>query len=65
MDSEVALTELRSAVEDFIVGSDNMDSDLVDSASSRMAEYAGALDEWLSKGGALPADWRMTRMVGA
>lgn len=30
-------------------------------AALYVAEYAEALDEWLSKGGFLPADWQVNR----
>lgn len=49
MDPNAALTEMRAIIASCQDGRD-YDAD-------RLAELAGALDQWLSSGGFLPADW--------
>ena len=48
MDPEIALIELREMAQDLVWSQPQ---------SSRFAELFIGLDEWLSAGGFLPADW--------
>lgn len=49
MDPNTALLRLREALESYWAGTD--------SAADSVAEHAAALDQWLSRGGVLPAAW--------
>lgn len=61
MDPNAVLEELRFAVSDYIIASDNDSADAEHDAAARMADCAEALDEWMSKGGFLPAEWAVGR----
>ncbi|WP_165606996.1 hypothetical protein [Mycolicibacter kumamotonensis] len=56
MDPNQALTDMRDAVRRLADTSDDDDFDRDDVV--RLFTAADALDEWLSMGGFLPADWR-------
>lgn len=52
MDIEATLTEMRNI---------SAREDLDDYDARRLAELFNAMDEWIRKGGKLPAAWQMRR----
>lgn len=58
MDVNETLRALRIALKDF-QRADTLEAE--GEAGARMAESVEALDEWLSKGRFLPADWSANR----
>ena len=56
MDVNATLRELREALAQWNLRGDTAGA--LDAAAT-IAEKAQALDEWLSKGGFLPADWSL------
>lgn len=65
MDPNEALKNLRDTIG---LATALSDGDPVDFTAEQiladMTEDVQALDEWLSKGGFLPTDWRMSRRIG-
>lgn len=62
MDPNANLRELRALASDIIDSNDRDDGGTIDVVDCcRLAELAQALDEWLTKGGALPSDWTRSR----
>jgi hypothetical protein len=57
MDPDLALQEIRTAMGDWL----NAEDDALDvnsiAAGDRLVSHFQALDDWLSKGGFLPAGW--------
>jgi hypothetical protein len=57
MDPDVTLKEIRAAMSDWL----NAEDDALDAnstaAADRLVGHFQALDDWLSKGGFLPAGW--------
>ena len=56
MDHEACLSELRDLAAAQLDPESN--PELPEPDPDRMAELVQALDEWLAKGGFLPADWK-------
>ena len=54
MDPDEALAQLREAIESVWAAESSV---AASSAADRVAEHAAALDQWLSRGGFLPAAW--------
>lgn len=54
MDPDANLAEIRRIVQD-------VDLDVFPDRAERLAELISALDQWISKGGFLPAAWRKER----
>jgi hypothetical protein len=68
MDPTANLQEQRRLVKRIqdLSNSSDLDALLVVSAdAARLAELAGALDEWLKAGGFLPPDWMKVRQLAA
>lgn len=62
MDPEAALTRIRELAAEIINMSDEIDEfdsfGHVDEEANELAETFQGLDEWITKGGFLPKDWR-------
>lgn len=61
MDPDQTLADLRAAQDDASRASGRWDDQQIaawHAANERIADCAGYLDEWLSKGGALPKAWQ-------
>lgn len=65
MDPEANLEEQRSLSESILEALDvdedegeEVDMDAVRDDANRLAELVQALDQWISRGGFLPKDWR-------
>jgi hypothetical protein len=57
MDPDVALQEIRTAMGDWLDAEDDaLDVNSI-AAGDRLVSNFQALDDWLSKGGFLPAGW--------
>lgn len=54
MDPDATLLSLREAIETVWAAESSV---AAAAAADQVAEYAAALDQWLSKGGFLPAAW--------
>ena len=64
MDPEAALTRLRELAEEIIERIDADESyDHLDDLPSEMAETFQGLDQWITRGGFLPRDWKPTQKV--
>lgn len=64
MDPDMTLRLMRDyirRVRDSVQG-EGTDPDILRIEADQLAEYADALDQWLSKGGFLPKDWAHGRM---
>lgn len=59
MDPNEALRQLREAIKDLRLAQDLGSNDDEIAAGHQVAEHAEALDQWLSKGGSKPLDWRL------
>lgn len=57
MDPDKALADARAALTEFRANECNPDPSNSTTAAGAVAEAFGILDEWLSRGGALPAAW--------
>lgn len=58
MDPDVTLGMIRRLVEKVAVMADkDAPASNIAEAGIDLAEYVGAMDEWLSKGGFLPKEW--------
>lgn len=63
MDPDANLEEQRSLSESILEALDvdedeEVDMDAVRDDANRLAELVQALDQWISRGGFLPKDWR-------
>lgn len=56
MDPNETLQKIRNAYHDYITTND---AETANNAAEIIANGFSDLDEWLSKGGFLPRDWRM------
>ena len=54
MDPDAALAQMREAIETLWAAKSSV---AAAAAADSIAEHAAALDQWLSKGGFLPAAW--------
>ncbi len=66
MDPEANLREQRKLAAEIVSAPDPVDEAgyiELDERANRLADLVQALDEWLTKGGFLPADWRKGRDV--
>lgn len=54
MDPDEALAQMRTAIETVWAAQSSVSAA---TAADTLAEHASALDQWLSKGGFLPAAW--------
>jgi hypothetical protein len=54
MDPDEALAQMRTAIETVWAAQSSVSAA---TAADTLAEHAAALDQWLSKGGFLPAAW--------
>ena len=54
MDPDAALAQMRGAIETLWAAKSSV---AATAAADHVAEYAAALDQWLSRGGFLPAAW--------
>ena len=54
MDPDAALAQMREAIETLWAARSSV---AAAAAADSIAEHAAALDQWLSKGGFLPAAW--------
>jgi hypothetical protein len=59
MDPNATLAIIRDALRDF---GDATMRDEADAAADVLVEHVQALDEWLTRGGFLPADWARNRV---
>lgn len=60
MDPDEALRLAREAAEDLQrqLDSEDPSSSAIEQEAAKLREHFTALDEWISSGGFLPADWR-------
>lgn len=58
MDPDACLEQARKALNDYNQALLAGDRHAVLVAATTLADYFGALDEWLSRGGFLPEAWR-------
>lgn len=57
MDPNAALKMMRLRAEELLSGTHTSNDEEID-AGLELAEYACALDEWLTNGGFMPEDWK-------
>jgi hypothetical protein len=62
MDPNAALEELRKLIAEAAASSSETTDEIVDRLDT-IAELVHALDEWLSRGGFLPAAWNYARKI--
>lgn len=58
MDPDAALQLVRDGIVELRAAAEGDSNDAEIEAAHELADAVQALDEWLSKGGFLPADWR-------